>query len=112
MTNKRDGRIGDSPVIGAGTWADGTVAVSCSGTGEAFMRCAAAHELSALMRHRGMGVRQAADLVALELVPRADGRGGLIAVDADGTPALSFGTEGMHRGALRAGGAPMVAILR
>ena len=112
MTNKRDGRIGDSPVIGAGTWADGAVAVSCTGTGEAFMRCAAAHELSALMRHRGLSVQAAADLVALELVPRAGGRGGLIAVDAAGEPALSFGTAGMHRGVLRAGAAPMVAILR
>jgi beta-aspartyl-peptidase (threonine type) len=112
MTGKRDGRVGDSPLIGAGTWADGTVAVSCTGTGEAFIRCAAAHEVSALMRHRGLGVAAAAARVALEAVPAAGGRGGLIAVDAAGEPALAFGTEGMHRGVLRAGAAPEVAILR
>jgi beta-aspartyl-peptidase (threonine type) len=113
MTNKRDGRIGDSPLVGAGTWADATVAVSCTGTGEAFIRAAAAHELSALMRHAGMGVQAAADRIALEAVPQAGGRGGLIAVDAAGTPAIAFGTEGMHRGLLRqGGGAPFLAIRR
>lgn len=113
MTNKRDGRIGDSPLIGAGTWADGGVAVSCTGFGEAFIRCAAAHELSALMRHRGLGVRAAAERVVLELVPAAGGEGGLIAVDAQGEPALIFGTPGMHRGVLRAGqDAPVLAIRR
>lgn len=113
MTNKRDGRVGDSPIPGAGTWADGVVAVSCTGVGEAFIRCAAAHELSALMRHAGLSAQAAAEKVALELVPAAGGRGGVIAVDAAGMPAIAFGTEGMHRGVLRAGGgAPEVAVRR
>ena len=110
MTNKRAGRVGDSPLPGAGTWADSTVAVSCTGIGEAFIRCAAAHELSALVRHCGMSVQQAAEQVALRLVPAAGGSGGLIAVDAAGTPALVFGTAGMYRGVLRGGEAPRVGI--
>ncbi|MBL6453810.1 isoaspartyl peptidase/L-asparaginase [Belnapia sp. T6] len=112
MTNKRAGRVGDSPLIGAGTWADGTVAVSCTGVGEAFIRCAAAHELSALMRHRGLGVEAAARLVAEELVPARGGSGGLIAVDAEGRPGIAFGTAGMYRGTLRAGAEPEIGIYR
>jgi beta-aspartyl-peptidase (threonine type) len=110
MTNKRAGRVGDSPLIGAGTWADAAVAVSCTGVGEAFIRCAAAHELSALMRHRGLPVRQAAAEVAEVLVPANGGSGGLIAVDAAGKPAIAFGTAGMYRGVLRAGAAPEIGI--
>lgn len=110
MTNKRAGRIGDSPILGAGTWADGTVAVSCTGTGEAFLRCAAAHEISALVRLGGKSLREAAEEVALRRVPAAGGRGGLIAMDAAGQAALPFGTEGMYRGIWRSGGEPETAI--
>lgn len=112
MTNKRAGRVGDSPLIGAGTWADGTVAVSCTGMGEAFIRCAAAHELSALMRHRGWDVARAAAEIAEVSVPASGGSGGLIAVDAAGVPGIAFGTAGMYRGVLREGAAPEVAIYR
>jgi len=110
MTNKRPGRVGDCPVLGAGTWADAAVAVSCTGTGEAFIRAAAAHEISARMRHRGETLEQACAQVIGTDVPAAGGRGGLIAVDAAGGVALPFNTEGMYRGSWRAGGAPMVAI--
>ncbi|MBY0338590.1 MAG: isoaspartyl peptidase/L-asparaginase [Acetobacteraceae bacterium] len=110
MTNKRAGRVGDSPIIGAGTWADGRVAVSCTGTGEAFLKAAAAHEISALMRHAGLSLEEAARRVALEDVPRAGGRGGLIAVDRDGSAALPFGTEGMYRGVVSAGAPPRAGI--
>ncbi|MBL6078829.1 isoaspartyl peptidase/L-asparaginase [Belnapia sp. T18] len=110
MTNKRAGRVGDSPLIGAGTWADATVAVSCTGVGEAFIRCAAAHELSALMRHRGHAVQRAAVEVAEVLVPASGGSGGLIAVDAAGEPGFAFGTPGMYRGVLRDGAAPEIGI--
>ena len=110
MTNKRAGRIGDAPILGAGTWADANVAVSCTGTGEAFMRCAAAHEIAALMRLAGKSLAEAAAEVALLRVPQAGGRGGLIAVDAAGGVALPFGTEGMYRGWWRAGEAPHTAI--
>ncbi|SDB72774.1 isoaspartyl peptidase/L-asparaginase family protein [Belnapia rosea] len=112
MTNKRAGRVGDSPLIGAGTWADGTVAVSCTGIGEAFIRCAAAHELSALMRHGGLPVQQATAEVAEVLVPASGGSGGLIAVDAEGRPGIAFGTSGMYRGLLRLGAPPEIAIYR
>jgi beta-aspartyl-peptidase (threonine type) len=110
MTNKRPGRVGDSPLIGAGTWADRHVAVSCTGVGEAFIRCAAAHEVSALVRLGGRGLALAAAQVALWEVPDCGGRGGLIAVDAAGEPAIAFGTEGMYRGLARGGVAPEVAI--
>lgn len=110
MTNKRAGRVGDSPILGAGTWADGAVAVSCTGTGEAFLRCAAAHEISALVRLGGKSLAEAAEEVALRRVPAAGGRGGLIAVDAAGLAALPFGTEGMYRGVWRSGGEPETGI--
>ncbi|WP_421992749.1 isoaspartyl peptidase/L-asparaginase family protein [Roseococcus sp.] len=110
MTNKRAGRVGDSPILGAGTWADGAVAVSCTGTGEAFLRCAAAHEISALIRLGGRSVTQAAEEVALRRVPEAGGQGGLIAVDAAGLAAMPFGTEGMYRGVWRSGSEPETAI--
>lgn len=110
MTNKRAGRVGDTPMLGAGTWADANVAVSCTGTGEAFMRSAAAHEVAALMRLAGRSLAEAAAEVALIRVPEAGGRGGLIAVDAAGNAALPFGTEGMYRGVWRAGEAPRTAI--
>lgn len=110
MTNKRPGRVGDCPVFGAGTWADGTVAISCTGTGEAFIRAAAAHEISARMRHLGETLEQACARVIGTDVPAVGGRGGLIAVDAAGHAALPFNTEGMYRGEWRAGAAPVVAI--
>jgi len=110
MTNKRAGRVGDTPILGAGTWADARVAVSCTGTGEAFMRLVAAHEIAALMRLAGKSLTEAAEEVALIRVPEAGGRGGLIAVDAAGNAALPFGTEGMYRGLWRAGSAPEAAI--
>jgi L-asparaginase / beta-aspartyl-peptidase len=110
MTNKRAGRVGDTPILGAGTWADARVAISCTGTGEAFLRCAAAHEVAALMRLAGKSLREATEEVALLRVPEAGGRGGLIAVDAAGNMALPFGTEGMYRGWWRAGEALRTAI--
>lgn len=110
MTNKRAGRVGDSPILGAGTWADPAVAISCTGTGEAFLRCAAAHEISALVRLGGRTLAEAADEVALRRVPAAGGKGGLIAVDAAGMAALPFGTEGMYRGFWRSGEEPQVAV--
>jgi L-asparaginase / beta-aspartyl-peptidase len=110
MTNKRPGRVGDCPVFGAGTWADGHVAISCTGTGEAFIRAAAAHEISARMRHLGETLEVACAHVMGTDVPQAGGRGGLIAVDAAGNAALPFNTEGMYRGVWRAGAEPLVAI--
>jgi len=111
MTNKQVGRVGDSPVIGAGCYAnDATVAISCTGTGEAFMRSCAAHDVSALMEYLGLSVQEASRRVVMEKLPAIAGRGGLIAVAANGEVALPFNTEGMYRGYARVGEAPVAAI--
>ena len=107
MTAKRPGRVGDSPVPGAGTWADGACAVSCTGAGELFIRSAVAHEISARMRFLREDVRAAADAVLGGL---PGGAGGLIAVGADGSWTMPFNTRGMYRGVLTADGEPAVAI--
>jgi beta-aspartyl-peptidase (threonine type) len=111
MTNKWDGRVGDCPVIGAGTWADdATVAVSCTGKGEAFIRCAAAHQVATLLRHAGMTPQQAAEEIALREVPRMGGSGGLIVLDGAGRVGMAFGTGGMFRGVARGDAASETAI--
>jgi beta-aspartyl-peptidase (threonine type) len=96
-TNKMPGRIGDTPVIGAGTYANQTCAVSCTGDGEYFIRVAAAHEVSALMQHRGLKLQEAAE-TALDTVKQLGGTGGLIAIDKNGVIAMPFNTNGMYRG--------------
>lgn len=91
------GRVGDCPLIGAGTWADAQVAVSCTGSGEQFIRAAAAHELSSRVRHGGAGLAAAAQAALGGL------DGGLIAVGSDGSAAMPFNTALMHRGRAAAG---------
>ncbi len=109
MTGKRFGRVGDSPVIGAGTYADdATCAVSCTGTGEEFIRHVAAHEVSALMRHAGLPLADAARTVVFDRLRPGDG--GLIAVSREGEIALAFNTPGMFRGAADSAGRFEVAI--
>jgi L-asparaginase / beta-aspartyl-peptidase len=104
MVNKRHGRIGDSPIIGAGTYADNrTVAVSCTGWGEKFIRTAVAHNISALIAYRGLSVGEAASR-ALADVEEIGGHGGLIALDRHGHLAMPFTTRGMYRGAVRSDG--------
>lgn len=111
MTNKRPGRVGDSPIPGAGCWADDrSVAVSCTGTGEAFIRAAAAHEVGALMRIGGLSLAEACERVVHEDLPTVGGDGGLIAVDGMGNVWLGFNTAGMYRGWVEAGGVPLVGI--
>ncbi|MBJ6979850.1 isoaspartyl peptidase/L-asparaginase [Luteimonas sp. MC1895] len=110
MTNKRWGRIGDAPIIGAGTWADAGCAVSGTGWGEFYIRTAAAHEICARVRHRGEPVAVAAGAVINGEVVRAGGDGGAIALDADGNVAFPFNTEGMYRGWIGADGVPHVAV--
>ena len=111
MTNKRPGRVGDSPLVGAGCYAnDASVAVSCTGVGEAFIRALAGHEVSALVRYAGLPLERAARLVVMEILPPLGGRGGLIAVDRQGRVTLPFNTEGMYRGWARVGEAPVSAI--
>ncbi|MBN4667520.1 isoaspartyl peptidase/L-asparaginase [Pandoraea nosoerga] len=111
MTNKAVGRVGDSPLIGAGCYAnDATAAVSATGTGEAFIRTVACYEVGALMAYAGLSLADAAERVIRERLPRVQGRGGLIAVDAQGNVALPFNTEGMYRGVARVGETPVTAI--
>lgn len=98
MTNKRWGRIGDSSVIGSGNYAnDRTCAVSCTGTGEYFIRGVVAYDVSCLMEYRGMSLTEAVHEVIHRKLSDLGGTGGLIATDAQGNIALSFNTEGMYR---------------
>lgn len=113
VTNKLPGRVGDSPLIGAGCYADNqSVAVSCTGSGEMFIRLLAAYDVSALMRYRGLPLAEACAQVVMEKLPAINGRGGLIAVDAKGRVCLPFNTEGMYRGSAHAGGPRRTAIYR
>lgn len=110
MTNKRYGRVGDAPIIGAGTWADARCAVSGTGWGEYYIRAAAAHEICARVRLRGDDIRVAADAVIDTEIPAAGGDGGAIALDANGRVAFPFNTPGMFRGWIGADGVPHVAV--
>jgi beta-aspartyl-peptidase (threonine type) len=110
MTDKRYGRVGDSPIIGAGTWADDRCAVSGTGWGEFYIRAAAAHEICARVRLSGVSIARAARGVINGDIPGAGGDGGAIALGSDGTFALPFNTEGMYRGWIGIDGVPHVAI--
>lgn len=113
MTNKQPGRVGDSPIIGAGCYADNrTCAISTTGSGEMFIRMAVAHDIAARIEYTGASLEAAAHHVVHEKLPRIDGRGGLVAVDAHGNVSMPFNTEGMYRGFIRAGQAPVVAIYK
>ena len=110
LTGKRWGRVGDTPVIGAGTYADDrSGAVSATGSGEFYIRVGTAHEICARMRLVGEGPQAAADTVQAQ-TEAMGGLGGVIVVAADGTPAWSFSTPGMYRGLLREGEQPVVQI--
>jgi beta-aspartyl-peptidase (threonine type) len=111
MTGKKWGRIGDSPIIGAGTYAaNDCCAVSATGHGEIFIRAAVAHEIAALVRHRGLSVTDAAHAVVHGDLVRLGGSGGVIAVGRDGSVAMPFNSSGMLRGAMDSGGRFDVAI--
>jgi beta-aspartyl-peptidase (threonine type) len=114
MTNKRYGRVGDTPIIGAGTWAqDGACAVSSTGHGEFFLRLGVAHEIAARMRLLGESLDVAANHLiheALFALAGEAGTGGLIALDASGRAALPFNTSGMYRGVVTESGEVVVAI--
>lgn len=98
MTNKRYQRIGDSPVVGAGTYANNaSCAISCTGNGEAFLRAVAAHDVHALMSYKGLSLEEAVRIVIHEKLPPLDGEGGLIAIDRQGNIVLDFNCPGMYR---------------
>ena len=98
MTNKKFGRVGDSSVIGAGTYANNsTCAISCTGHGEFFIRSVVAYDISCLMEYKGLSLKQACDIVVMEKLVKIGGEGGLIAIDKEGNIELPFNSEGMYR---------------
>jgi beta-aspartyl-peptidase (threonine type) len=111
MTYKKYGRVGDVPVIGAGTYASNeTCAVSATGWGEFFIRLSVARDISALMEYKGMTVQQAADMVIKQKLQKAGGDGGVIAVDKAGNIGISFNSEGMYRAYIDEDDKPVVEI--
>lgn len=113
MTNKKWGRVGDSPMIGAGNYANNeTCAVSCTGSGEFFIRGVVAYDVSCLMEYKGMTLEQAASEVIYKRILRIGGDGGLIAVDRFGNVTLPFNTEGMYRGYKRSNGEIHISIYK
>ena len=113
MTNKKWGRVGDSPMIGAGTYANNkTCAVSCTGSGEFFIRGVVAYDVSCLMEHKGMTLDQATNEVINKRILRINGEGGLISVDAQGNIAMPFNTEGMYRACRSSTGKEEVSIYK
>jgi len=113
MTNKRFGRIGDSPIIGAGTYANNnTCAVSCTGWGEYFIRLVMAKSVSDRMELAHETVKDAADEMIIKKLPALGGDGGLIALDKDGNFTMSFNTEGMYRGYVKSNGETAIEIYK
>jgi beta-aspartyl-peptidase (threonine type) len=113
MTNKRFGRVGDSPIIGAGTYADDeSCAVSCTGHGEFFIRYVVAHDVASLVKYKGMSVSEAGDRVVMGKLKEAGGEGGAIILDARGRCSMPFNSEGMYRGTITEDGRIRTAIYR
>lgn len=112
LTNKQYGRVGDAPIIGAGTYAENeSCAVSATGAGEYFIRWTVAHDIAALVKYKGMTVQAAADEVINHKLPK-EGEGGVIVLDAKGNYAMTFNSEGMYRGAIGPDGVPHVEIYK
>lgn len=113
MTNKKYGRIGDTPIIGAGTYANNaTCAVSCTGHGELFMRSVVAYDISCLMEYKGLSLADACDVVVHDKLVKIGGEGGLIAIDSQGNICLPFNSEGMYRGYKRGSGETLIKIYK
>jgi beta-aspartyl-peptidase (threonine type) len=113
MTNKRFGRVGDTPIPGSGTYANNhTCAVSCTGHGEFFLRAVVAYDISCLIEYKGYTLQQACDIVVKDKLVKLGGEGGLVAVDAHGNFELSYNSEGMYRGAKNSEGVNIVGIYK
>lgn len=111
LTNKKFGRVGDSPIVGAGTYANAQVAISCTGTGEVFIKHVVAHELASLMKHGCYSLEDAARRIIIDQLGKTHpDSGGLIAVDNQGHLSLVFNSSGMYRGWVRQGETAQVAI--
>lgn len=113
MTNKKYGRIGDSPIIGAGTYANNkTCAVSCTGHGEYFIRHVVAYDVSAMMEYKNLSLEKAADKIVNEKLKNDGGEGGLIAIDKDGNISMPFNTPGMYRAFKKSSGEKELLIYK
>ena len=113
LTNKKFGRVGDSPIIGAGNYANNkTCAISCTGTGEYFIRTLAAFDVSAMMEYKNLGLNEAAEFFIKNKFAEIGGDGGLIGLDAMGNITMPFNTEGMYRGFIREDGSPNVLFYK
>ena len=113
MTNKQFGRVGDSPIIGIGTYANNkTCAISCTGHGEPFIKAVAAYDVSCLMEYKGLLLEEAMNIVVMDKLVKIDGEGGMIGVDVNGNASLVFNCEGMYRGLRSSDGRNQVAIYK
>ncbi|MGK7389164.1 MAG: isoaspartyl peptidase/L-asparaginase family protein [Candidatus Cyclobacteriaceae bacterium M2_1C_046] len=113
MTNKKYGRVGDSPIIGAGTYADNaTCGVSATGHGEFFIRNVVAYDIAALMKYQNMSLQEAANKVVMDKLVEKGGDGGIVAMDAQGNIAMPFNTPGMYRGYIKEKGKATVKIYK
>ena len=113
MTNKKFGRVGDSPIIGAGTYANNhTCAISCTGHGELFIRSVVAYDISALMEYKNLSLREACEEVVMKKLVKIGGEGGLIAIDKQGNIELPFNSEGMYRAMKSSSGVEKVEIYK
>jgi beta-aspartyl-peptidase (threonine type) len=113
MTNKKFGRVGDTPIIGSGTYANNkTCAISCTGHGEPFMQAVTAYDVSCLMEYKGFSLQQAMEEVTLKKLVANNGEGGMIGVDALGNSAMVFNSEGMYRGVKDSTGLNDIAIYK
>jgi L-asparaginase / beta-aspartyl-peptidase len=111
MTNKNFNRIGDTPVIGSGTYANNrTCAISCTGHGEYFLRAVVAYDISCLMEYKGYTLQQACEYVVMDKLVKFGGEGGLIAVDTSGSISLPFNSEGMYRASKKNNGKTFIGI--
>ena len=111
LTNKKWGRVGDSPIPGAGTYANNaTCAVSCTGVGELFMRCVVAHDISCLIEYKGLSLHEACDVLVHDKLIKIGGEGGLIAIDSAGNIAMPFNSEGMYRACRTSDGREEISI--
>lgn len=113
MTNKKYGRIGDSPVIGAGTYANNeTCAISCTGHGELFLRSVVAYDISCLMAYKNLSLKEACDIVVYDKLVKIGGEGGLVALDHFGNIEMPFNSEGMYRAKMSVDGIKEVKIYK
>jgi L-asparaginase / beta-aspartyl-peptidase len=113
MTNKKFGRVGDTPMIGAGTYANNaTCAISCTGHGEFFIRAVVAHDVSCLMEYKGLSLKEACRIVVQNKLVNLGGEGGLIALDSKGNIELVFNSEGMYRASIKQNGETYIGIYK